>query len=98
MAGKVFRSLMRSLVGPFAIAADERLRKSSYALKRSLHLRAIEDSAEVVRNEMPGALFCEDRFENLDYALSLRPKGLMLEFGVFRGATIRRIAKSCPAE
>ena len=98
MAGKVFRGIMRSLVAPFAIAGDEALRKSSYALKRALHVRAIADSAEIVRNEMPGALFCEDRFENLEYALSLRPKGLVLEFGVFRGTTIRLIAKHCGAE
>jgi predicted O-methyltransferase YrrM len=98
MAGKVFRSFMRSLVAPFAIAADEAMRKSSHALKRELHLRAISDSADVVRAEMPGALFCEDRFENLEYALTLRPKGLVLEFGVFRGATIRLIAARCPGE
>lgn len=98
MAGKLFRSIMRSIVAPFAIASDEALRKSAYALKRELHLRAIADSADVVRNEMPGALFCEGRFENLDYALSLRGKGLVLEFGVFRGATIRRIAERCPGE
>jgi Methyltransferase domain len=98
MAGKVFRAFMRSLVAPFAIAGDEALRKSSYALKRELHLRAIADSADVVRDEMPGALFCEDRLENLDYALSLRPPGLVLEFGVFRGTTIRLIAKHCAGE
>jgi len=98
MAGKLFRSIMRSLVAPFAIAGDEALRKSSYALKRELHLRAIADSADVVRSEMPGALFCEDRFENLEHALTLRPKGMLLEFGVFRGATIRLIAQRCPNE
>jgi predicted O-methyltransferase YrrM len=98
MAGKLFRSIMRSIVAPFAIASDEALRKSSYALKRELHLRAIADSADVVRAEMPGALFCEDRFENLEYALTLRPKGMMMEFGVFRGATIRLIAGRCPKE
>ena len=98
MAGKFLRAFMRSLVAPFAIAGDETLRKSAYALKRELHLRAIADSADVVRNEMTGALFCEDRFENLDYALGLRPPGLVLEFGVFRGATIRLIAARCPNE
>jgi predicted O-methyltransferase YrrM len=98
MVGKVFRAFMRSLTAPFAIAGDEALRKSSYALKRELHVRAIADSAEVVRREMPGALFCEDRFQNLEYALTLKPAGLMLEFGVFRGATIRLIAKHCPSE
>ena len=98
MAGKVFRSVMRSLIAPFAIAGDEALRKSSYALKRALHVRAIEDSADVVRNEMKGALFCETRFENLEYALSLRKPGLVLEFGVYRGNTIRLIAKACPNE
>jgi predicted O-methyltransferase YrrM len=96
MAGKIFRALMRSLVAPFAIAGDEALRKSSYALKRTLHVRAIEDSADVVGGEMADALFCEDRFENLDYALSLRRPGLVLEFGVYRGTTIRLIAARCP--
>ena len=96
MAGKFFRALMRGLVGPFAVGRDEALRKSAYALKRTLHLRAIEDSADVVREEMVGALFCEDRFENLEYALSLRPPGLILEFGVYGGTSIRLIASGCP--
>jgi len=74
------------------------MRKPSFALRRALHLRAIEDTAEIVRNEMEGALFCAERLENLEYALTLRPAGLVLEFGVFRGTTIRLIAKSCPQE
>src|SRR5262249_32922649 len=98
MAGKFLRALVRSLVAPFAIAGDETLRKSAYALKRALHMKAIEDSADVVRAEMPDALFCEDRFQNLDYALSLRPPGLVLEFGVYRGTTLKRIAQRCPGE
>jgi predicted O-methyltransferase YrrM len=98
MADKIFRALIRSIVAPFAIAGDEALRKSAYALKRALHLRAIEDTADVVRAEMPDALFCEDRFEHLEYALSLRPPGLVLEFGVFRGTTIRLIAQRCAGE
>jgi predicted O-methyltransferase YrrM len=98
MAGKFFRALMRNIVAPFAIAGDEALRKSSYALRRALHAKAIDESAEVVRAEMSGALFCEDRFTNLEYALSLRPTGLILEFGVYRGTTIRLIARRCPSE
>jgi hypothetical protein len=45
-------------------------------------------------------MFCEGRFANLDYALSQRKPGtgLILEFGVFKGATIRRIADSCAGE
>jgi predicted O-methyltransferase YrrM len=98
MASKVFRALMRSIIGPFAIAGDEALRKSSYALKRALHVKAIEESADVVRAEMAGALFCENWFTNLEYALSLRPTGLILEFGVYRGTTLRLIARHCPNE
>ena len=96
--GKFLLSVLQSAVSPFAIASDQALRKPAFALKRALHLRAIDDAADIVRNEMPDALFCADRFENLEYALSLKAPGLILEFGVYKGTTIRLIAKHCPSE
>jgi predicted O-methyltransferase YrrM len=90
---KFFRSIRRNLIGPFAVAADEATRETGYALRRALQERAIADAAEIVRSEMSTALFCENRFENLEYALSQRPRGLILEFGVLRGTTARFIAE-----
>ena len=96
---KLLRKILQAILAPFVLAIDATMRKSDFALKRALHLKAIDESAEVVRKEMPGALFCEGRFENLDYALSLRKQsGLILEFGVFKGATLRRIAQTCANE
>lgn len=96
--GKLLHRLLQAILAPFVRAADAVLRKSDFALKRALHLKAIDESAEVVRSEMPDALYCEGRFDNLEYALSLRKPGLILEFGVFKGATARLIAKRCPSE
>ncbi len=96
--GKLLQRLLQAILAPFVLAADATLRKSGFALKRALHLKAIEESADVVRSEMPDALFCEDRFDNLEYALTLRKPGLILEFGVFKGATIRLIAKRAANE
>jgi hypothetical protein len=98
--GKIFRKIVQAILAPFVLAADATMRKSDFALKRALHLKAIDESAEVVRAEMPDAMFCEGRFANLDYALSQRTpgSGMLLEFGVFKGATIRRIAGTCPDE
>ena len=69
------------------------------ALRRELQRRATLETADIVERDMVDALYCSDRFANLDYALSLRPKaGMILEFGVYKGATITHIAKNCPDE
>ena len=74
------------------------LRRPELALRRELWKRATSEAADIVSNEMPDALFCENRFVNLDYALSLRRPGLILEFGVAKGASITHIAATCPQD
>ena len=96
--GKLLRRVLQAVLEPFVTAVDAIMRRPAFALRRTLHLKAIEDSAEIVRAEMPDAFFCGDRLEHLEYALTHRKEGLILEFGVFRGTTIRLIARHSPQE
>ena len=54
---------------------------------------AVASSARFVRDAMRGARTFPDPSETLDHALALAPRGgLALEFGVWSGSTLRRIA------
>lgn len=98
------RGLFRSLGAGIgrALAAgfvQTEIKNAPLALRRELQKRATAEAADIVRADMPEALFCADRMTNLDYALSLRKdSGLMLEFGVYKGGTITHAARSCPDE
>ncbi len=95
--GKLIRSIMTSAVEPVAQAADMAVRRPEFALRRELQTRATREAADIVQSEMPDALYCKNRFVNLEYALSLRPPGLLLEFGVYKGETITHIASLSPS-
>jgi predicted O-methyltransferase YrrM len=80
-------------------AVQAEVKDSALSLRRELQRRATMEAADIVARDMPDALFCADRLANLDYALSLRGQnGLILEFGVYRGASITHIAERCPGE
>lgn len=66
---------------------------------RVLALRAAEEAADYVEAHMPEAIGFDTQKELLDYALGqVKVEGHYLEFGVFRGGTIRRIASRRPRE
>jgi len=93
---KLLRSIVPGMVRPIAMAGDRALRRADVSLRRELERRATSEAADIVAAEMPDALYCADRFVNLEYALSLRQPGLILEFGVASGKTITHIATRCP--
>lgn len=58
------------------------------------HNRAIEDSADYAEEHMQAALMFQNRVPLWDYAWSkITTTGLVLEFGVFKGASINHFAK-----
>jgi hypothetical protein len=58
-----------------------------------LRLEAKRESVAFIRQHMKTALLVDDRYKLLSYALSQAPKqGLVCEFGVAGGKTIKRIA------
>lgn len=95
---KLLRSIVPGFVRPLAQTADLALRRPEFSLRRELQRRAASEAADIVAADMPEALFCADRFVNLQYAVSLKRPGLILEFGVFRGRTITHLAELCPRE
>ena len=65
------------------------------SLITELQLRARAQAAEYVEAHMGEALIFADRWELLAYALGAAPgEGLVLEFGVGDGASLRHLAKS----
>ena len=89
-------------------AVAGQLRDEVAALRAELHAREVRDrrdmlaageraavasSAAFVQEQMPGARTFPSPRETLEYALSLAPDGGMaLEFGVYSGTTLTRIA------
>ncbi len=62
-----------------------------------LCLRAKQDSLDYIEAHMLGAQVREDRLDLLRFALSRAPRdGLVAEFGVEKGASIRWLAKHTP--
>lgn len=70
--------------------------KRQLALRKELLKRATEEAADFVVAEMPAAQFCADKLTHLEFVTRDLPKGLMLEFGVYKGTTINHLAKLCP--
>ena len=95
---KLLGSIVPGIAKPFVLAGDRALRNADVSLRRELERRATSESADIVAAEMPDALYCAGRFANLEYSLSFRPPGLILEFGVASGKTVRHIAKLCPGD
>ncbi|NWG46595.1 MAG: class I SAM-dependent methyltransferase [Alphaproteobacteria bacterium] len=74
------------------------LRDPAAALQEELARRALQEAADFVQKNMTQALFCRDRFEHLSVAYRQAPaSGLALEFGVYKGATLRHLAEEDPA-
>lgn len=66
---------------------------------RVLALRAVEESVDYIEANMPDAIGFDTQKELLEFAVdSVDVAGHFLEFGVFRGGTIRRIAKRRPRQ
>jgi hypothetical protein len=64
---------------------------------RVMSLRALEESADFIEAHMPEAIGFDTQKELLEFAVdSVAVAGHFLEFGVFKGGTIRRIAKRRP--
>jgi hypothetical protein len=62
-----------------------------------LRLHAKRDSVAYIIANMPDALVRNDRFDLLKFALSRAPaEGLVLEFGVEKGASLRHLASLTP--
>jgi len=95
---KFLGSIVPAIVRPIVAAADHARHKPETALRRELQERATREAADVVQNEMPGALYCGTRFINLEYALTHRKPGLILEFGVAGGKSINHLARLCQDE
>ena len=94
---KLFRNLVRSFGKDVAHGeAAFTLSRPEIALRAELQRRATSEAADFVKAEMPTALFCEDRMAHLEYALSQRKPGPIVEFGVYKAATTNFIAKQCP--
>lgn len=69
----------------------------AYTVHDERFLRAIQDTVDFVEKEMSGAKAISSKEELLSQAIELAPaEGLHLEFGVFRGHSIRRIAGDRP--
>lgn len=97
-AGKLLGSIVPAIVKPITAAADRAWRRPDTALRRELERRALHEAADIVGTYMPDAMFCHDRLVNLEYALTLRATGLILEFGVAGGRSINHIAGLCSDE
>lgn len=64
---------------------------------RVMALRALEESADYVEAHMPEAIGFDTQKELLEFSVdAVKVDGHFTEFGVFRGGTIRRIAKRRP--
>jgi predicted O-methyltransferase YrrM len=94
----MLRAGLRKVSGSIVAATDHARHKPEAALRRELQERATREAADVVQNEMPEALFCGTRFVNLEYALTHRRPGLILEFGVAGGKSINHLARLCQDE
>ncbi len=94
---KLFRNLVRSFGKDMAHGqAAFTLSRPELALRAELQRRAMLEAADFVKAEMPNALFCEDRLAHLEYALSQRQPGPIVEFGVYKATTTNFIAQQCP--
>jgi len=79
----------------FFARAYRKILHSFYAndLWIDLRLRAKREAVDYIVAHMPDALVREDRFDLLAFALSRAPaEGLVLEFGVEKGASLRHLA------
>jgi hypothetical protein len=83
----------------FFARAYRKILHSFYAndLWIDLRLRAKREAVDYIIAHMPDALVREDRFDLLTFALSRAPaEGLVLEFGVEKGASLRHLAGLTP--
>ncbi len=95
----LFKNLLRSIAKDFALGfAQFPLSRPADSLRQELQRRATIKSVDLVEERMPRALFCTSKLLHMEYALSLKGKGIIAEFGVYKGTTINSIAKQCPDE
>jgi len=95
----LFKNLLRSIAKDFALGfAQFSLSRPADSLRQELQRRAMVKSVDLIEEHMSEALFCTDKLQHLEYALSLKSEGLIAEFGVYKGTTINSIAQQCPTE
>lgn len=67
---------------------------SQLDLQIQLSKRATEQTLDYIEAKMPNALVFPSNEQLMDFSLSkIKPSGSILEFGVYRGRTLRHIAK-----
>jgi hypothetical protein len=87
------RALIDKLFRRLAIAILDRADERHLHPKRILLEEAQRQSADYARDHMMGAMILDRRDEILDLALARAPQdGLLLEFGVANGDSIRHLA------
>jgi predicted O-methyltransferase YrrM len=88
----IIKALFRHTVGAFAseqMRVMERWQTNPLFILRK---QATEEAAAYIKKHSQNAVLFDNRFDLLKYALSAAQKGLVLEFGVNRGDSLRVIA------
>jgi hypothetical protein len=74
------------------IQAEVNQKSSADLLMEELRADARRSTVEFIKTEIPEAVWFENKFEMMNYALQRLADGLVLEFGVWTGRTINFIA------
>jgi hypothetical protein len=78
-------------------ALEDVMFEESFNIERQIQRAAMEESARYVLDHIDLHKVCPDRLALLDRCLNILPSdGLVLEFGVYKGSTIRHIAGRLP--
>jgi hypothetical protein len=94
---KAIAKIMRSIAREFTQARDGFAgKRPAIPLRAEMHRRAMMESADIIQKDFTEALMCGSREIHPGYAASQAPKGLILEFGMFRGITINQLAGIFP--
>jgi hypothetical protein len=98
MAAKPFKRRVKArLQNVVRSALDESQRAGLRDITVEMQRIALHETARFVIAHMQTAKICENKLSVLDYAIDCsRPEGLVAEFGVWRGTTMRHIASRRP--
>ena len=78
-------------------AVRDALRAESFDIQRALQQDALRETVEFVKRNLPLHLGCATRLELIDRVIDQAPpKGLVLEFGVYKGTSLNLIARRLP--
>ena len=101
MLGHLKYHVTKRLTAPFRNAFDTQvdhcLRQDAKNIERSLQRKALEETTAFVEQHLRQVKSCPDRMALLSHALRLAPAhGLILEFGVYKGASLNALASRVP--